>query len=295
MTAETLNKRIKATQDLRNIVTTMKMLSSVSVNQYNEALISIQSYGKTIFDGFLGLYLNGFLTGTAEKLSSHPKTIALLIGSDNGLVGPFNKEVLSQAIAYFKNKNLSSQETDYICIGQRIGMITKYAKMPVLAVYPISNSLKEITSIASDLLSKIQETMQKKKIERVLLFYNTRENQHQIVKMIQLLPLPADKLAEMKTKKWEGKSFPLITLDYTELFRALIHEYLSYVLSSALISSLAAEHYTRMVNMQQAEKNIDESLETLNLAYQQERQTAITNELIDIVSGAESIKKKRKS
>lgn len=285
---------MKATEDLKSIVTTMKMLSSVSVNQYNTAFEAIQNYGKTIYDGFLGLYLNGFFSGNAEKLSDKPKTIALLIGSDNGLVGPFNKEVLRQAITYLKKREIDVNHTDYICIGRRIGMISNYAKMPVVAAYPISNSLKEITSTASILLSKIQEIMQKKKAERVLLFYNKREEQHQIVHIVQLLPLPADKLSEMKEKKWEGHSFPLITADYSELLRTLIHEYLSYVLSSALISSLACEHYTRMINMQQAEKNIDESLNTLNLEYQQARQNAITSELIDIVSGAESIKKKKK-
>ena len=73
----------------------------------------------------------------------------------------------------------------------------------------------------------------------------------------------------------------------------LVHEYLTVILSGGLTASLAAEHYARMVNMQQAEKNIDKSLEDMNLAYQQARQTQITDELIDIVSGAEAMKPKK--
>ena len=96
-----------------------------------------------------------------------------------------------------------------------------------------------------------------------------------------------------KSEKWTGKTPPLITADYSELFTALIHEYLTVVLSGALTASLAAEHYTRMVNMQQAEKNIVDSLTEMNLTYRQLRQAGITDELIDIVSGAESLKKKR--
>ena len=61
------------------------------------------------------------------------------------------------------------------------------------------------------------------------------------------------------------------------------------LLSSALTFSLAAEHHARMINMQNAEKNIDESLEQMNQEYQQKRQEAITEELIDVVSGSEAI------
>ena len=82
-------------------------------------------------------------------------------------------------------------------------------------------------------------------------------------------------------------------MDFHQLFLSLIHEYLTTLISQAIISSLACEHYTRMINMQQAEKNIDDSLEELNLIFAQNRQTAITDELIDIISGANSLKKKK--
>ena len=88
-----------------------------------------------------------------------------------------------------------------------------------------------------------------------------------------------------------------MTLPARQLLDALIKEYLMIELSAALTYSLAAEHHTRMINMQNAEKNIDESLEKMNLEYQQKRQDAITEELIDVVSGAEALtpaKAKRK-
>ena len=69
-----------------------------------------------------------------------------------------------------------------------------------------------------------------------------------------------------------------------------MREYLTMVLFSAITMSLSAEHYTRMINMQNAEKNIDERLDEMNLIYQQKRQETITEELIDIVSGAEAMK-----
>ena len=76
------------------------------------------------------------------------------------------------------------------------------------------------------------------------------------------------------------------------LFSSLIRESLIMSLSGAINYSLAAEHFTRMTNMQNAEKNIDENLAELNQEYQQQRQEQITDELIDIISGAEAMKKK---
>ena len=61
----------------------------------------------------------------------------------------------------------------------------------------------------------------------------------------------------------------------------------------AIASSLASEHFTRMISMQNAEKNIDEHLESMNLEYQQRRQTEITNELLDVVVGSEVLKNKK--
>lgn len=120
-----------------------------------------------------------------------------------------------------------------------------------------------------------------------------RPGQAQKTDKRQLIPLPKNTFTALKQKRWEGKSFPLVTADKDALFSALSHEFLTVSLTGTLTASLAAEHYARMINMQQAEKNIDESLENMNLEYQQARQTAITDELIDIVSGAESMKKKK--
>ena len=88
---------------------------------------------------------------------------------------------------------------------------------------------------------------------------------------------------------------PLITLKPQVLVSKLIQEYLMIVLSGAITMSLAAEHHARMINMQNAEKNIDESLEQMNLEFQQKRQEAITEELIDVVSGSEALQVKKRS
>ena len=294
MTLESLNKRIKTTTDLKDIVGTMKMLSSVSIGPYEKALKSLDEYSQTIWDAFAGLMRDdSFVYVPERRLGKASKTIAVMIGTDNGLVGRFNRDMVT-----FVKKDLTDRgaltDSYVICVGKRIGLMADSAKMRLSATYAIMNSLKEVSAIASMVLMKINELTTRESIERVLVYYTrkrTGEPQHPTV--VQLMPLPAQEMNRFKNQKWAGRTLPLITADRDRLFQALIHEHLIAVLGMALTASLAAEHYTRMVNMQQAEKNIDESLEEMNLSYQQLRQTGITDELIDIVSGAESLKKKK--
>lgn len=295
MSLEALNKRIKTTTDLREIVSTMKILSSVSIGPYEKALESLTAYAKTVKDAFWGVVLNDALQKPYQKSDSN-RILAVLIGTDNGLVGKFNRDVFTYAKHYFQEQGIPLQTVEYVCIGKRLGAITQNAVGDKLhGTFAISNSLKEIASIASSVLIKINEILSHKETTKVLVFHNHRPNgQTQTPTMAQLMPLPYEELLKLKKQKWTGKSFPMIPEDRHGMVLGLVHEYLTVILSGGLTASLAAEHYARMVNMQQAEKNIDKSLEDMNLAYQQARQTQITDELIDIVSGAEAMKPKKK-
>ncbi|MDD3668951.1 MAG: F0F1 ATP synthase subunit gamma [Alphaproteobacteria bacterium] len=286
MTLESLNRRIKTTAELRDIVSTMKMLSSVSVGQYERALLSVREFGKTVREGFLGVLLNdAFHFRPQEIKTPQPNTLIVAIGTDNGLVGRFNKDVLTHAA-----HAAAGSPVRLICVGKRMGLLARARTHPVDDIYPISNSLKEIMTLASMILVTIDAVIAREKIEKVMLCFNQRAAAAVQPTTQQLMPLPLPQYREFKKQKWDGPSIPMVAGDKRRVFQALIHEYFIVSLTHALTSSLAAEHYTRMMNMQQAEKNIDESLDEMNREYQQTRQAKITDELIDIVSGAESLK-----
>ncbi len=296
MSLEALNKRIKTTEDLRDIVSTMKMLSSVSIGPYEKALASLKEYGKTVMDAFLGFVINGDSSFAPPKPKiDNQKVLLVLIGTDNGLVGRFNRDVFNFSQKYLKERGILKSNALYLCVGKRIGSITSNAVSESLkGTYAISNSLKELASIASTLLIKINDILSQNAIQEVIVFHNYKEPSHpQQPRHIQLMPLPYERFMELKKRKWDGKSLPYLPAPKEQLFTALVHEYLTVSLAGSLTASLAAEHYARMVNMQQAEKNIDKSLEEMNLYYQQARQSEITDELIDIVSGAEAMKPKK--
>ena len=94
MSSEALKKRIKTTQDLREIVSTMKSLSSVSILQYEQANSALEKYRRNLRDAFHALIRKEGIHSLRVNASQPEKHLIILIGSDSGMVGKFNKEII---------------------------------------------------------------------------------------------------------------------------------------------------------------------------------------------------------
>ncbi len=291
MSMESLQRRIKTTQDLRDIVSTMKSLSSVSILQYEQAGTALEQYLNNILDAFHALVkTDSFSPPPPRPKPKHIKTLAIVIGSDNGLVGKFNKEIVNKATEVIENDGEMLKDTLFLTIGKRAAVMAEQKGASLFAKYAISNSVKVVNSIAGTVIIRIEEAMRLHKVNRVLVFYHKRETGKPMrIEQIKLIPFPEKAYTHLSQKPWPTNNIPMVTIPAQEMLSTLMREYLMILLSSALTFSLAAEHHARMINMQNAEKNIDETLEQMNQEYQQKRQEAITEELIDVVSGSEAI------
>lgn len=294
MSLEALNRRIKTTQDIGDIVHTMKMLSSASLGQYEKSLQSLTHYGQTISDAFHGLFCQeNFHYIEPQTKSNDTRPLVILIGSDNGMVGRFNNDLITFTNKYFET-NRPGISPYFITVGKRITLLSESQKFDLLSSYPISNSIKEIAPMAAQLLNQIDKIVSKHKIDFVYLFSNQKKGNVAFSPQVhQLIPLSQEHLRKLHKEKWTGRTLPLVTADQYALFSALVREYLIVLLSHDLVGSLVSEHYTRMMHMQEAENNIKDRLDDFNLEYQQLRQTQVTDELIDIVSGAEEMNKQK--
>ena len=122
------------------------------------------------------------------------------------------------------------------------------------------------------------------------MFYNKYESSATYYPhLVQMLPVSRQWLKEIAKKKWESKSLPIFRMDGDQIFSSLIREYLFVSLYRAFAESLASENASRLASMQNAEKNIEEQLQDLNVQYHRTRQMTITEELLDIVAGFEAM------
>jgi F-type H+-transporting ATPase subunit gamma len=124
----------------------------------------------------------------------------------------------------------------------------------------------------------------------MLLYYN-RPAGHTGFKArkLQIYPLDLSWLSRLAESPWESRSLPHYSMPWQELFSALIREYYFVSLYRTLAESLSSENAARLAAMQAAEKNIEDKLNDLKLEHNLLRQTSITEELQDIIAGAEAL------
>ena len=295
MDIEGLQKRIKTTNDLRSIVSTMKSLSAVSIIQYDTALKSLIEYGRTINLGVVALMKNGDLQiprDTQLKPEAR-RALAVVIGSDTGLVGKMNREVVQYAQDFLRQKGFTLDQVNFISVGRQIIGQLMRGKQNVIEAYPVSNSVKAVSKTAASVLITADKYIHTHHVTHVYVFYSEKRGVSVSATETLLMPLGTEWMERLKKRGWPGRNLPTYTLLPEKIYSALLKERLLIELSTAITEALSAEHHMRLTTMQAAEKNIDENLEAMNLQYQQMRQENITTELLDVVNGAEAMRKKK--
>ena len=172
MTLESLSKTIKTTTDLRGIVSTMKALSSASILQYEKAQKSLENYTENIIKAFHVLMINNALQAPPKRVFKG--AIAIVIGADNGLVGRFNKDVLTKAISYLDEQGISKEDVSFISVGKRIASLLENGDYQIRGKYISSNSIRTISTIAQGVITKMEQVLSESPNARVFLFFHKR-------------------------------------------------------------------------------------------------------------------------
>ena len=210
------------------------------------------------------------------------KTIYIVIAGDRGLAGGYNSNVFKLAAAEMEGRNAS-----VITIGKKAQ--EHYAKRPVTvaADYPgIAETMR--ISDTHEIVGSLIEAFCSGRADEVFLCYTEFVSPlQQEAKCIQLLPVSF----ERKENADKGGAHVLTEYDPSPeaVFNAVIPEYLYGVLYGAVVESYCSEQSARRMAMEAASDNAGEMIENLNLSYNRARQAAITQEITEIVGGAEGV------
>ncbi len=291
-TLETLQKQIAGGEDLSSIVRTMKALAATSVRQYEKAAEALDDYYHTVELG-LSVVLSTPAEAPVVPTSDPNSPVLLLVfGSDHGLAGRFNEQIVSYALeneSPDKRGGLTNAPRIYIGIGEQV--ISRLgAATGIKERYNMPTSISAITPFIQLLLETIDRLRTAEGVERVLLFYNRPQSGGFSPASETLLPVDLENLRQTRLT-WQSRSLPTYTMAAGRLLSALLRQYFFVSLYRACALSLAAENTSRLAAMQAAEKNINERLDQLKTLFQQERQAAITEELLDIISGFKAIRR----
>lgn len=286
---ESLQRELAGAGELQSVVRTMKALAAASIGQYEAAVRSLVDYYRAVELG-----LAACVRVAREEVAAKPGSatdqdggVALVFGSDQGLIGQFN-EVLTEYVTEFVREHPSHWIV--WAVGERMEARLADAGLNATNTFVVPNSVGAITPLVGRVLIDIEHHRAGSASARVILFHNQPRSGaiYEPVRQ-RLLPLDRTWRQQLSGIRWPTGNLPEVIDRPETTLPALVREYLFVSLYRACAESLASENASRLAAMQRAEKNINELLEDLGLRFHQLRQTAIDEELFDLVSGFEAL------
>lgn len=292
-TLENLNRKLDGAKDIKSVVKAMKAMAASNISQYEAAVASLGDYYHTVTLG-IKAYL------TAEKIQTviekpgrgkaDEQTVCIIVfGSDLGLVGQFN-----DLLAGYVQQSLQavSGKKEIWVIGERIQALLVDTGLKITRSYSVPGSIDAVTPLIHNILIEIESDRENEHIRQFYIFHNHPKTGWGYEPVQQrLLPLDEKWMRNIMAVQWPTNNIPEVAGNPKTTLSALISIYLFVSIFRACTESLAAENGSRLEAMQRAEKSIGEMLESLKKKFQGLRQSMIDEELFDVVSGFEALKK----
>jgi len=283
-----IKKRIGSVKSTQQITKAMKMVAAAKLRRAQEAAVSARPYAEKLQEVMSNL-------AQREEADGHPllsqrgtgRALIVLMTADRGLCGGFNASVSKEAERFIRDNKLGFDDIDLMIIGRkgrdflknRVGdNITKVHE----------NITTDATYKTAQLIGQeVVDAYSEEKYDAVYVIYNAFQSAIvQIVTVEQVLPIQPQETEPVKKDTVDYLYEP----DRGEVLSQLLPKMVEVQIFRGLLESNASEQGARMSSMDSASRNAAEMIDKLTLQYNRARQAAITKELMEIISGAESVK-----
>jgi F-type H+-transporting ATPase subunit gamma len=289
-----IRRRIKSVKNTQQITKAMKMVSAAKLRRAQDRVVTARPFANKMSE------VLGELAKRTDEDFHHPlldlrgdeRYLLVLITADKGLCGAFNTNLTKAAQAFIREN--SDKTIEIMAIGRKGRDFFRNRHATIAGEYIGLTGkgrveFSEALEVARDIIKTYTEDTG---IDKVFLIYNEFKSVlSQRVVLEQLLPVSRAKEEEPETKSQQ----PVNLVDYIyeqppeEMFSRLLPRLIETQIFRALLESVASEHGARMTAMDSASKNASELIESLTLNMNRIRQAAITNEIIEVVSGAAAL------
>lgn len=287
-----IRTRITSVKSTRQITSAMKMVAAAKLRKAQDKIVRLRPYANKLHEILVGV--TNSLDDTEEdnvygRKSSPEKVLVIVITSNRGLCGGFNANVIKEArrvIAEKYNDQYNKGNLWFIAIGKKGFDYLRKQKQNILQEENhLFNALtfENVSAVAE----KVMQGFVSGKFDRVDLIYNQFKNAA-VQNLTNEIFLPVETIpSDKKTAT---------VLDYIyeptkeEIVKELIPKSLKIQFYKAVLDSFVAEHGARMTAMHKATDNASQMIKDLTLQYNKARQASITNQILEVVSGAEALK-----
>lgn len=291
-TITALRRQISSASDLKSVVRVMKASAASAIGQYERSVAALADYAHTVELG-LGVCLRavdpaGIHARPPQARDKDHTVHAVVFGSDQGLVGRFNDEVVDYAIAQF-----ASLPVKVWAVGERVHERLLDAGRAPEGVFAVPGSVEQITQLVGQVLQTVPMADSggagESQSATLMLFYNRPSGNGYSPVSQRLMPLDEQWQHALALQPWPTPQLPEVLSANTQTLRAFIREHLFVSLFRASAESLASENASRLAAMQRADRNIGELLQDLDATYHRLRQAGIDEELFDLISGFDAL------
>ncbi len=282
-----IRTRIDSVKRTQKTTSAMKMVSAAKLKRSEDNIRAAIPYAEklknvvsTISSNFGGAEKeNGF-----ESLfhnSEGTRTGVILLTSDRGLCGGFNSNLCKLLTQKLSNENISCAE--FFIIGRKGNDFFKNTNHKILANHNGTGSDEQL-SVVREIVNHFTKSFEKNELDKVILAYN------HFISVISQEPI-IEQLLPITPHEFESTDEREIIFEPSAeyILETLLRKYIENQVYVSWLDTIAGEHAARMTSMDAATKNAGEMIEKLQLHYNRTRQAAITSELIEIISGAESL------
>ncbi len=280
-----IRRKIQGIKNTRRITNAMKVVSAAKLRRAQELTYASRPYSE-------GLYkvIKSLISHIDQE--SHPvfqireetSCDLILITADRGLAGAFNSGIIKRADEFIQEKKTQGVKVNLFLIGRKGFQYYAKREIPVIKGYDEVFRKEVNFGVAKEVAQMVKDRYVNRETDRVYLLNNEMVTKVQYKPVIRTF-LPSETIesdGDFSTYEFE--------VDKETLIESLIDRYLNFQIYRAMLESNAAEHFARMVAMDNATRNADDLVKTWTLIFNKARQESITTELIDIVSAAEAMK-----
>jgi F-type H+-transporting ATPase subunit gamma len=288
-TQKEVKNRIASVKNINKITRAMEMVAAARLRRAEQRIEALRPYA----EGMRRLTRRAAENAggvprvpVLEEHDSEKRVGVMLITGDRGLAGAFNANIVRRSLEIARSERAEGREVVWLVVGRRGASTLRFRRQSVTADYTGITD-RPTYADARAIAKRVAELYESGEIDRVVMVYNHFLSAlSQRVDEVELLPVPEEALAG-EAVKLEG-SF-IFEPDERDILHDLIPTYLEITIYRALLESTASEHGARMTAMRNASDNAGTLIDDLTLKMNRARQAEITQEILEVVAGADAL------
>jgi len=293
-TVQDIRRRIRSVTNTRKITRAMELVAAAKLRKAQQRIEAMRPYADRMLE---------LMAGTARASSSvrglpllqqreEIQTVAIAaVTGDRGLAGAFNSQILRRALALQRELQAEGKQVRWVSVGRRGTGSLRFRRLDLAGEFTGFTDQPRYAD-AQAIAHRLSELYISEEVDRVVVVYNQFESALvQRVTVQDVLPLSTDLLETDDEERQEDalRGDFIFEPEPEEILARLLPVYLETELYRALLESAASEHGARMTAMRNASKNAGELIDSLTLAMNRARQAEITQEILEVVAGADAL------